>query len=94
MEWHVTDAESLMIIDQEVGKHELSPAEYEVVRRVIYATADFEYLNLIRFGNEALQAGAAALAARTTIVVDEPMVQVGIAWAVQNTFSNPIYCGR
>jgi len=32
MEWHVTDAESLMIIDQEVGKHELSPAEYEVVR--------------------------------------------------------------
>ncbi|MGY2711767.1 precorrin-8X methylmutase [Thermostichus sp. MS-CIW-28] len=92
MEWHVTDAESLMIIDQEVGKHELSPAEYEVVRRVIYATADFEYLHLIRFGNEALQAGAAALAARTTIVVDEPMVQVGIAWAVQNTFSNPIYC--
>ncbi|MFS8925118.1 precorrin-8X methylmutase [Synechococcus sp. B60.1] len=93
MEWHVTDAESLMIIDQEVGKHELSPAEYEVVRRVIYATADFEYLHLLRFANEALQAGAAALAARTTIVVDEPMVQVGIARAVQNTFSNPIYCG-
>ncbi len=92
MEWHVTDAESLMIIDQEVGKHELSPAEYEVVRRVIYATADFEYLKLIRFSNEALQAGAAALAARTTIVVDEPMVQVGIALAIQNTFSNPIYC--
>ncbi|MDX2271852.1 MAG: precorrin-8X methylmutase [Cyanobacteriota bacterium] len=92
MEWHVSDAESLRIIDQEIGKHELSPAEYEVVRRVIYATADFEYLKLIRFSNEALQAGAAALAARTTIVVDEPMVQVGIAMAIQNTFSNPIYC--
>ena len=92
MEWHVSDAESLAIIDQEIGNHSLSPAEYEVVRRVIYATADFEYVNLIRFANEALQSGAAALAARTTIVVDEPMVQVGIAQAIQKTFSNPIYC--
>lgn len=92
MEWHITDAESLTIIDQEVGKHDLSPAEYEVVRRAIYATADFEYLDLIQFSNEALQAGAAALAARTTIVVDEPMVKVGVALAIQNTFSNPIYC--
>ncbi len=92
MEWHVTDAESLSIIDQEVGKHDLSPAEYEVVRRVIFATADFEYLQLIQFSNEALQAGAAALAARTTIVVDDPMVQVGIAFALQYTFANPVYC--
>ncbi len=92
MEWHVTDAESLSIIDREVGKHDFSPAEYEVVRRVIHATADFEYLKLIQFSNEALQAGAAALAARTTIVVDEPMVQVGIALALQYTFANPIYC--
>ncbi len=93
MEWHITDAESLTIIDQEVGRHDLSPAEYEVIRRVIYATADFEYLQAIRFSNEALQAGAAALAARTTIVVDEPMVKVGIAGGIQQTFSNPIYCG-
>ncbi len=92
MEWHVSDAESLALIDQEVGRHDLSPAEYEVVRRIIFATADFEYLHLINFENEALQAGAAALAARTTIVVDEPMVKVGIALAVQNTFSNPVYC--
>jgi precorrin-8X/cobalt-precorrin-8 methylmutase len=92
MEWHVSDAESLSLIDQEVGRHDLSPAEYEVVRRIIFATADFEYLHLIKFENEALQAGAAALAARTTIVVDEPMVKVGIALAVQNTFSNPVYC--
>lgn len=92
MEWHVTDAESLAIIDQEVGSHDLSPAEYEVVRRVIYATADFDYAKLICFSSEALQSGAAALAARTTIVVDEPMVKVGIAGAIQQTFSNPIYC--
>ncbi|MHC5933857.1 precorrin-8X methylmutase [Nostoc sp.] len=92
MEWHVTDAQSLAIIDNEIEAHVFSPAEYEIVRRVIYATADFEYKSLIRFSERALQAGAAALAARTTIVVDVPMVQVGIASEIQNTFANPVYC--
>ncbi|MBD1833021.1 precorrin-8X methylmutase [Trichocoleus sp. FACHB-90] len=92
MEWHVTDAQSLAIIDREMGDHIFSPAEYEIVRRVIYATADFEYMSLIRFSERALQAGAAALAARSTIVVDVPMVQVGITPTIQNTFANPVYC--
>jgi precorrin-8X/cobalt-precorrin-8 methylmutase len=92
MEWHVTDAQSLAIIDGEIENHVFSPAEYEIVRRVIYSTADFEYKSLIRFSERALQAGAAALAARTTIVVDVPMVQVGIAYEIQNTFANPVYC--
>ncbi|WP_414542350.1 precorrin-8X methylmutase [Nostoc sp. CCY0012] len=92
MEWHITDAQSLAIIDSEIGDHVFSPAEYEIVRRVIYATADFEYKSVIRFSERALQAGAAALAARTTIVVDVPTVQVGIAQDIQNTFANPVYC--
>jgi precorrin-8X/cobalt-precorrin-8 methylmutase len=92
MEWHATDAQSLRIIDREIGEHAFSPSEYEIVRRVIYATADFEYKSLIRFSDQALQAGAAALAARSTIVVDVPMVQVGITPHIQTTFSNPVYC--
>jgi len=92
MEWHVTDALSLAIIDREISDHVFSPAEYEILRRVIYATADFEYKSLISFSERALQAGAAALAARTTIVVDVPMVQVGITPNIQNTFANPVYC--
>ena len=92
MEWHITDAQSLGIIDREIGPHALSPAEYEIVRRVIYTTADFEYKSLISFSEHALQSGAAALAARTTIVVDVPMVQVGITPVIQSTFANPVYC--
>lgn len=92
MEWHVSDAQSLRIIDREIGDHAFSPSEYEIVRRVIYDTADFEYRSLIRFSEQALQAGAAALAARSTIVVDVPMVQVGITPNIQNTFANPVYC--
>jgi precorrin-8X/cobalt-precorrin-8 methylmutase len=108
MEWHITDAQSLATIDKEVGgflalKHldegitegeyrNFSPAEYEIVRRVIYATGDFEYKSLIEFGERALQASAAALASRSSIVVDEAKVQAGIAREVQNTFANPVYC--
>ena len=76
----------------EIGPHALSPAEYDIVRRVIYTTADFEYKSLISFSEHALQSGAAALAARTTIVVDVPMVQVGITPVIQSTFANPVYC--
>jgi precorrin-8X/cobalt-precorrin-8 methylmutase len=92
MEWHITDAHSFRIIDREVGEHSFTPAEYEIVRRVIYATADFEYKSLLRFSDQALQSGAAALAARSTIIVDVPMVQVGIMPTVQATFANPVYC--
>ncbi|MBD0333995.1 MAG: precorrin-8X methylmutase [Cyanobacteria bacterium Co-bin13] len=92
MEWHISDAQSLRIIDQEIGEHAFSPSEYEIVRRVIYATADFEYKSLIHFSDQALQSGAAALAARTTIIVDVPMAQVGITPSIQATFANPVYC--
>ncbi len=93
MEWHASNAEHLASIDRQVGKHGLSPAIYEVVRRTIHATADFDYLHSIHFSENALKFGAAALAARTTIVVDDPMVQVGIVRTIQDTFANPVYCG-
>lgn len=94
MEWHVVDAKSLAVLDRQVGPHELVPAEYEIARRAIYATGDYGYINLLRFSDRALYAGAAALAARTTIVTDVPMVQAGIQPRLQRTFANPVYCGR
>ncbi len=94
MEWQITDAQNLALIDREIGSYEFSPAQYEIVRRVIYATGDFEYKSLIRFSDRAIPAGAAALAARSTIIVDLPMVQVGITPHMQKTFANPVYCSN
>jgi precorrin-8X/cobalt-precorrin-8 methylmutase len=92
MEFHLTDLHSFAIIDNEIGDHNFTPAQYEILRRVIFDTADFEYKNLLRFSDRSLKAGAAALAARTTIIVDVPMVQVGIVYNLQNSFANPVYC--
>lgn len=92
MNWHISDAQNLATIDYEIGDHGHSPAQYEILRRVIYATGDFEYLNLLHFSARVLTVGAAALASRTTILVDVPMVQVGIVPTLQKTFANPVYC--
>lgn len=92
MESQLIEAQSLAIIDQEIGEYSVKPAEYEIIRRVIYHTGDYEYQFLIRIFEQSLKSGAAALAARTTIVVDIPMVKAGIEKQIQQTFINPVYC--
>jgi precorrin-8X/cobalt-precorrin-8 methylmutase len=94
MEWQIIDLQNLAIIDREIGEHVLSASQYEILRRVIYCTADFEYQSLLKFSERALQIGAAALAARTTIITDVPLVKVGILPYLQETFANAVYCGR
>jgi precorrin-8X/cobalt-precorrin-8 methylmutase len=99
MEWHITDAQSLSLIEQDIQpdlEHrtpQLSLAETVIVQRVIYATGDTDYLSLLQFSPGGLDTAAAALAAHTTLVVDGLMVQAGIAGPLQRTFANPIYCG-
>ncbi len=92
MEWHLSTAQCLALMDQEIAENSYLPAEYELIRRVIYETADFDYQKLIKFSERALTSGAAAIAARSTIIVDVPMVQVGIVPSLQASFANPVYC--
>lgn len=94
MDLHITEASSLAIIDRQIedSNQKVSPAQYEIMRRVIYQTADFEYSSLLRFSEDALTKGAAALTARTSIVVDVSAIQVSIVPRLQQTFLNPVYC--
>lgn len=92
MDLNITDASSLAKIDCLVNNDQFSPAEYEIVRQVIYSTADFEYASLLHFHQDALSKGAAALAARSSIVVDVPAIQVTVVPLLQKTFGNPVYC--
>jgi precorrin-8X/cobalt-precorrin-8 methylmutase len=69
---------SFAIIDAEVGQHEFGSSEWQVVRRVIHATADFEFAALMRFHPDAVAAGIAALRAGCPIVVDVKMITAGL----------------
>lgn len=70
--------ESFGIIDAEVGPHSYPEAEWQVVRRVIHATADFEFNGLMAFGNDAISSGIAALTQGSAVVVDVKMIAVGL----------------
>jgi precorrin-8X/cobalt-precorrin-8 methylmutase len=69
---------SFAIIDREAGAHEFGPNEWQVVRRVIHATADFEFKDLMRFHLDAVQAGIDALRRGCPIVVDVKMITAGL----------------
>lgn len=93
MNLHFTEATALATIDRQLeGLERISPAQYEIIRQVIYHTADLDYKSLLEFSEGALAKGAAALTATMPIVVDVPEIQVNIVPKLQQTFGNPVYC--
>lgn len=73
------EIESLRIIDSEVPEpRPYKGYQWEIVRRMIHTTADFDMLNIVRFGNGAVEAGLAALKNNATIVTDTEMARRGI----------------
>ena len=87
---HPIVEQSFAIIDREVGEHNLNAAEYAIARRVIHATADFEYLELLQFSPDAIASGIVSLRQGMPIVTDVTMVKQGIKSLVTKTFDNPI----
>ena len=94
MDLSFTEASSLAIIDRQIEGIEknFAPSQYEIIRQVIYCTADLEYGSLVEFSDGALAKGAAALTALTPIIVDVPEIQVSIVPKLQQSFGNPVYC--
>lgn len=70
--------QSFAIVDREAGAHPFTPEQWQVVRRVIHATADFEFKDLIDFGNDAIAHGIQALRGGCPIVVDVNMIAAGL----------------
>jgi precorrin-8X/cobalt-precorrin-8 methylmutase len=72
--------DSFAIIDREVAHHDYTAEQWPLVRRMIHATADFEFNGLTRFHPDAMQAGlAAVLRGNTPIMADVEMICVGLS---------------
>jgi precorrin-8X/cobalt-precorrin-8 methylmutase len=76
---HEIERESFRIIRAELGEHRFTEAELAIVVRVIHATGDFDFSQIMRFHSDAIASGLAALHRGATVVTDVAMVQVGIA---------------
>jgi precorrin-8X/cobalt-precorrin-8 methylmutase len=71
--------DSFAIVDAEAGAHAYSPEQWQVVRRIIHATADFEFNGLTRFHPQAIAAGLQAVERGAPIVADVEMICVGLS---------------
>jgi len=86
--------ESMKIIEREVGSHPYNGMEWPIVRRVIHATADFDFAgkNKIIFHKNAITSGISALKNNCNIIVDVNGVIGGLNKQNPKDFGNNIIC--
>lgn len=86
------EAESFRTIDLEAGPHQWSPAEWQIVRRAVHTSADFEYVSSLFMSSDAIAAGIKALRNGRGIVTDTTMALAGISKPRLATFSLSSAC--
>nr|VFK44819.1 MAG: precorrin-8X/cobalt-precorrin-8 methylmutase [Candidatus Kentron sp. TC]VFK46989.1 MAG: precorrin-8X methylmutase [Candidatus Kentron sp. TC] len=73
------ERDSFAIIDLESRSHAYTQEQWPIVRRMIHASADFEFNGLTRFHPRAVPVGIAAILAGSPIVSDVEMIRVGVS---------------
>ena len=82
------------IIEREVGSHPYNELEWPIVRRIIHATADFDFAgeNKIVFHKDAITSGINALKNGCSIIVDVNGVIGGLNKQNPKDFGNNLIC--
>jgi len=86
------EAESFRIIDREAGPHAFSREQWQIVRRMIHTSADFDYLRTVRFHPLAVPVGLAAIRAGKPIITDTNMARTGIRKDEAKRFGVAVSC--
>ena len=86
--------QSMEIIEREIGSHQYDKLEWPIVRRVIHATADFDFAkdNKIIFHKDAIKSGINALRNGCNLIVDVNGVIGGLNKQNLNEFGNNTIC--
>jgi len=86
--------ESMEIIEREIGSHPYTDMEWPIVRRIIHATADFDFArkNKIIFHDDAVTSGINALKNGCSIITDVNGVIGGLNKQNPRDFGNDIIC--
>jgi precorrin-8X/cobalt-precorrin-8 methylmutase len=75
-----TDIEkrSFDIIDEKLLQKGYAPREHLIVRRIVHATADFDFADSMRLHPNAVDNGIAAIRASKPVICDARMLQAGL----------------
>ncbi len=86
------EARSFEIIEQECGNHGFNSLQWPVVRRIIHAAGDPDFLGVTLFSPDAVKAGLAALNRGEKVFCDTRMVEAGINKRRLKPFGSEIRC--
>jgi precorrin-8X/cobalt-precorrin-8 methylmutase len=76
--------ESFRIIEEEMGEHSFPTEQWQILRRVIHTTGDFDFAQRIRFSHTAVASGMEALRNGVPIYADTRMIRAGLApWRLE-----------
>lgn len=85
------EARSFQIITEELGEHSFDLATELVVKRVIHATADFDFAQNLCFSDHAVERGIEALRGGAHVVTDTTMAAAGINKRVLAHFGGEVH---
>ena len=86
------EEESFRIIDTEAGDHGWPGAEWQIVRRAIHTSADFEYARSMVLSDDVIEVAITALKSGAGIVTDTNMALSGISKPRMAQFGCSVSC--
>jgi precorrin-8X/cobalt-precorrin-8 methylmutase len=86
------EAQSFAIIDAEASPHPFDAPQWQIVRRMIHTSADFEWQQMVHFHPRAIEKGIKAIQAGTPIITDTHMARVGIRNRDLTRFGGEVRC--
>ena len=86
------ETRSFEIIDAEAKAHDFTEPEWNIVRRMIHTSADFDYMNSVRFHKDAIENGIKAIRSGCNIITDTNMARSGIRMMDINGYGGDVMC--
>lgn len=83
---------SFELITEELAGKFILPDQEPIVKRVIHTSADFEYYNNMKFSEDAVKRGIAAIKKGVSIVTDTQMVKAGINKKLLGEYKGTVHC--
>ena len=86
------ERKSFAIIEAEAPDHDWPPEAWRIIRRMVHASGDFEYVRSVRLHPGAVAAGIMAVREGRTILTDTRMAQAGISRRRLARFGSGLDC--
>lgn len=86
------ERKSFEIIEDGMSPHNFTERELLIVKRTIHTTGDFDYQNIVKFKNDAVEEGVKVLGSGCRIVTDTKMAFSGINKRILEKTGGSINC--